>query len=74
MVQHMQVSNYARNKRDMLLTTSMEPGLTSISLNCMASARLFTREETHHCTCIFVSTMTFTRKSVKKKTYLLTTG
>ena len=73
MVQHMQVSNYTRNEKDILLT-SMGPALMSILLNYMASARLFIREEIHHAACTSVSITTSTRKGVKKETYLLTIG
>ena len=69
----MQVSNYTRNEKDILLT-SVGPGLMSILLNYMASARLFIREEFHHAACTSISIMTSTRKGVKKKTYLLTIG
>ena len=52
----------------------MGPGLMSTSLNCMASARLFIKEETHHVACTFISITTPTRKGVKKQTYLSTIG
>ena len=56
--------------KDMLLI-STDPGLMSISLNCMASARLFTKEETCHAACISISITTSTRKGVKRRIYLL---
>ena len=70
MVQPMQVSNDARNKKMLLIS----PGLTSTSLNCMASAELFIKEETRHVACIFISITMSTRKGVKKRTYLSAIG
>lgn len=69
----MQVSTYTRNIKDTLLI-GVGPGLTSVSLNCTASARLFIKEETRHVACIFISIMTSTRKGVKKQTYLSAIG
>ena len=52
-----------------MLLISMGPGLTSTSLNYMASAKLFIKEETRHVACIFISITMSTRKGVKKQTY-----
>ena len=57
-----------------MLLINMGPRLTSTSLNCMASAKLFIKEETRHVACIFVSITMSTRKGVKKQTYLSAIG
>lgn len=51
------------------LLTKNYTGSTNASLNCMESARLSLREETHPVACISVSITRFIRASVKRMVY-----
>jgi hypothetical protein len=76
MVQYVQVRNYQLivHETHHLPLFQIHIGLTSTSLDCTESARLFTREGIRCAACIFVSITTYTRRSVKTETYLLTIG